>query len=89
MSKTKPVYLSASRLKTVKMCSWLYWCKYHERLPDKSNDGASRGTVCHLIFECLGKPSRQHYYDAILKNNDAFAVPSIKKLILSLETIPF
>ena len=83
MSKTKPVYLSASRLKTVKMCSWLYWCKYHERLPDKSNDGASRGTVCHLIFECLGKPSRQHYYDAILESNDPFVVPSIKKLILS------
>jgi hypothetical protein len=83
MSKTKPVYLSASRLKTVKMCSWLYWCKYHQRLPDQSNDGASRGTVCHLIFECLGKPSRRHYYDAILESNDPFVVPSIKKLILS------
>ena len=83
MSKTNPVYLSASRLKTVKMCSWLYWCKYHQRLPDKSNDGASRGTVCHLIFECLGKPSRRHYYDAILESNDPFVIPSIKKLILS------
>jgi len=83
MSKRKPVYLSASRLKTVKMCSWLYWCKYHQRLPDKSNDGASRGTVCHLIFECLGKPSRRHYYDSILKSNDPFVIPSIKRLILS------
>ena len=83
MSKRKPVYLSASRLKTVKMCSWLYWCKYHQRLPDQSNDGASRGTVCHLILDCLGKPSRKHYYDAILENNDVFSVPSIKKLILS------
>ena len=82
MSKTKPVYLSASRLKTVKMCSWLYWCKYHQHLPDKSNDGASRGTVCHLIFECLGKPSRRHYYDVILEHNDPFAVDSIKRLIL-------
>tara|TARA_Y100000310_G_scaffold150092_1_gene149480 strand:- start:8538 stop:9587 length:1050 start_codon:yes stop_codon:yes gene_type:complete len=82
MSKTKPIYLSASRLKTVKMCSWLYWCKYHQRLPDKSNDGASRGTVCHLIFECLGKPSRRHYYDVILEQNDPFAVDAVKKLIL-------
>jgi hypothetical protein len=86
MSKTKPIHLSASRLKTVKMCSWLYWCKYHQRLPDKSNDGASRGTVCHLIFECLGKPSRRHYYDVILEQNDPFAVDAIKKLILKTAT---
>jgi len=83
MSKSRPIYLSASRLKTVKMCSWLYWCKYHQRLPDKSNDGASRGTVCHLIFECLGKPSRRSYYEKVLEHNDPFAVPSIKRLILS------
>ena len=86
MSKTKPIHLSASRLKTVKMCSWLYWCKYHQRLPDQSNDGASRGTVCHLIFECLGKPSRRHYYDVILEQNDPFAVEAIKKLILKTAT---
>jgi len=86
MSKTKPVYLSASRLKTVKMCSWIYWCKYHQHLPDKSNDGASRGTVCHLIFECLGKPSRKHYYDTILEQNDPFAVDSVKRLILTTAT---
>lgn len=82
MPPSKPIYLSASRLKTVKMCSWLYWCKYHQKLPDKSNDGASRGTVCHLIFECLGKPSRKKYFDDIIEADDPFIVPSIKRLII-------
>jgi len=46
--------LSASRIKTVEGCSWLYWCKYKLKLPDASNDGAKRGSICHLIFEHLG-----------------------------------
>ena len=42
--------LSASRIKTAQSCSWLYWCKYKLKLPDTSNDGARRGSICHLIF---------------------------------------
>ena len=46
--------LSASRIKTLQTCSWQYWCKYHLKLPDKSNHGSLRGTICHAIFENLG-----------------------------------
>ncbi len=75
------VKLSASRLKTAKTCSWLYWSKYHLKLPDKSNDGASRGSVCHLIFECLGNPRHKKTFKKLIKSQDIFSVPSIKKLV--------
>ncbi len=73
--------LSASRIKTLQSCSWMYYAKYVLGIPDKSNDGASRGTVCHLIFEVLGEPRRKKTYDKIIKKQDAFAVESIKRLI--------
>ena len=74
--------LSASRIKTAQSCSWLYWCKYKLNLPDKSNDGAKRGSICHLIFELLGPNKRKKHYNKIIKSEDVFSVPSIKKLIL-------
>lgn len=73
--------LSASRIKTLQSCSWMYYAKYVIGIPDKSNDGASRGTVCHLIFEVLGEPRRKKIYDKIIKKQDVFSVKSIEKLI--------
>ena len=60
MSSSSKVKLSASRLKTAKTCSYLYWAKYHLKLPDKTNDGAARGSVCHLIFESLLPLTQTH-----------------------------
>ena len=74
--------LSASRIKTVQSCWWLYWCKYKLNLPDKSNDGARRGSICHLVFEVLGAKGRKKYYNKILKTQDVFSIPSLKRLIL-------
>ena len=74
--------LSASRIKTAQSCSWLYWCKYKLGLPEKSNDGARRGSICHLVFEVLGVKGRKRYFNKILKTEDVFSVPSIKRLIL-------
>lgn len=60
------VPLSASRIKMLQTCSWSYWARYILKIPDKSNDGASRGTICHLIFELLGEPRHlQHYLDIV------------------------
>jgi hypothetical protein len=77
-----PIKQSASRLKTAKTCSWLYWCNYHLKLPDKSNEGAFRGDICHCIFECLGAKKRKPYFDKILFRQDVYCIPSIKRLIL-------
>ena len=74
--------LSASRIKTAQSCSWLYWCKYKLKLPEKSNDGARRGSICHLVFEVLGIKRRKKYFDAIIKSEDVFSVPSIKRLVI-------
>jgi hypothetical protein len=74
--------LSASKIKTLKSCSWLYWAKYHLKLPDKTNEGALKGEIVHLIFECLGEDKHKAHYDTILKKKNAFASKSVKRLIL-------
>ena len=73
-------YLSASKIKTLTSCSWLYWCKYVLRLPEASNDGANRGNVCHLIFDVLGNPRHRGAFDAIIRRQDVRASPSVLKL---------
>ena len=74
--------LSASRIKTVQSCSWLYWCKYKMNLPDASNDGAKRGSICHLIFELLGEPKRKKMQVKMIKSKDIFCFESIRRLVM-------
>ena len=75
--------LSASRIKTLQTCSWQYWCKYHLKLPDKTNDGALRGTICHAVFELLGDPRHKHHYDKIIKKQNIQASPAIDRMVLA------
>jgi len=81
MEKNNKKYLSASKIKTLESCSWIYWCKYHLKLPDKTNSGALRGTICHLIFEMLIGKKRKRYFNRILKDRLLNAVPSIERLV--------
>jgi len=74
--------LSASRIKTAQSCSWLYWCKYHLKLPDRSNDGAKRGSICHLVFECLGEKRHKKHYDLVIKKKDIFASKAIERMVM-------
>ncbi len=74
--------LSASRIKTAQSCSWLYWCKYKLKLPDTSNDGARRGSICHLVFEVLGNNRHKRHHRKIVKSGDIFSVASIKRLVM-------
>lgn len=78
--------LSASRIKTAQSCSWLYWCKYKLNLPDGSNDGAKRGSICHLVFEVLGSPKRKSIFKKIVKAKDIFAHEGIERLVLKHAT---
>jgi hypothetical protein len=70
--------LSASKIKTLDTCSWLYQTKYIFKLPDTANDGSSRGSVVHLILEML--LTRKEYVTKILAANDVKAVPSVWRL---------
>ena len=72
MSKNDKVRLSASKIKTLDTCSWLFYSKYFLKIPDTTNDGASRGTIVHLIFELLLNPKhKKKYFDKLKKNPTA------------------
>ena len=78
----KEKLLSASRLKTLETCSWTYWCNYHLKLPQKQNEGASRGTVCHLVFEMLIKKRHKKHFDKISKYGSIDGSPAVVRLIM-------
>ena len=78
----KEKLLSASRLKTLETCTWSYWCNYHLKLPQKQNEGAQRGTVCHLVFEMLVKKKHRKHYDRIVKANSIDGSPAIVRLVM-------
>tara|TARA_R100000234_G_scaffold96590_1_gene64908 strand:- start:401 stop:1393 length:993 start_codon:yes stop_codon:yes gene_type:complete len=74
--------LSASRLKTLETCSWSYWCNYHLKLPQKQNEGALRGTVCHLVFEMLVKKKHKKHFDKIFKGNSIRRSPAVFRMVM-------
>tara|TARA_Y100000593_G_C4320670_1_gene343602 strand:+ start:3773 stop:4756 length:984 start_codon:yes stop_codon:yes gene_type:complete len=76
----KENYLSASRIKTLEGCSWLYWVKYHLKLPDITNHGALRGTICHNILELLLKPRHKKHFDKIIEDRGIKEIPSVNKM---------
>lgn len=81
MSKNKK-YLSASRIKTFESCSWLYWCNYHLKIPQRGNPGMWMGSVCHLIFELLLTPKHKKHYSLIIAAETIEASKPIEKLVV-------
>ncbi|MDB4314587.1 PD-(D/E)XK nuclease family protein [bacterium] len=81
MSEKKNTALSASRIKLLQTCSYQYYCRYILKLPDTTNAGALRGSICHAIFECLGNPRHKKLYDEVIKAKDTYACKPIKRLI--------
>ena len=77
--------LSASRIKTLETCSWVYWNNYHTKVPQTQNDGALRGTICHTIFEILLNPRHKHHYKKILKKNSITGSPAVVELVKKLK----
>ena len=75
------LFLSPSRIKLAKGCSWKYWCRYHLGLPDRSNDGANRGTICHLILELLGNKRHKKHFTRIIKAGSIFASKQIVRVV--------
>lgn len=68
----KKIYLSSSRIDTLETCSWTYYCKYHLKLPDKTNDGALRGSACHELLECLCEKKRLDFVKEISSSFELF-----------------
>lgn len=83
MKETK--ILSASRIKTLETCSWVYWNNYHKKIPQTQNDGALRGTICHTIFEILLNPRHKHHYNKIIESNSIKGSKCVTRLVKKLK----
>lgn len=84
MMTKKEKILSPSRLKTLEVCSWDYWCNYHLKLPDKGNDGSKRGSCVHIVLECLLNKRHKKHYDEIVKLQSIKASKPVVKLLKKL-----
>jgi len=77
--------LSASRIKTLETCSWVYWNNYHTKVPQTQNDGALRGTICHTIFELLLNSKHKRHFNKIIKKNSIKGSEAITRLVKKLK----
>jgi hypothetical protein len=84
MEKQSLKTLSASRIKTLETCSWVYWLNYHAKVPQSQNDGALRGTICHTIFELLLNKRHLKNYKRIIKKNSIDGDEAIARLVKKL-----
>ena len=75
------VYLSASRMKTIQLCSWQYFVKYILKVPDTSNDGSRRGSVCHGVLEHLVKPKHFDKYQKVIKAGSIEGCPVVERYV--------
>ena len=85
--ETKPLKtLSASRIKTLETCSWVYWNNYHTKVPQSQNDGALRGTICHTVFELLLNKRHLKNYKKIIKKNAINGDEGVDRLVKKLSS---
>jgi ATP-dependent helicase/DNAse subunit B len=77
----KPLYLSASKIKTATTCSWQYYASYVLGIPQSGNSGASRGTIVHNLFELISKPKHQHFIKKIWTAGSPEKIPQIKRFL--------
>ena len=84
MEKQSLKVLSASRIKTLETCSWVYWNNYHTKVPQSQNDGALRGTICHTVFELLLNKRHLKNYKRIIKKNAIDGDEGINRLVKKL-----
>jgi len=80
MAETKK-YLSASRIKTLKGCSWEYYCKYVLKLPEDGNSGSDRGTTCHAVLECLTNKRHSKHFKRITKAQTITASKAVTRMV--------
>jgi len=84
MEKQSLKTLSASRIKTLETCSWVYWNNYHAKVPQSQNDGALRGTICHTVFELLLNKRHLKNYKRIIKKNAIDGDEAVNRLVKKL-----
>lgn len=73
--------LSATKIKCLQGCSWMYWSKYKLKLPERNNLGAQLGSIAHIIFECLGNPRHKKHYNKCIKSKNIYKCEPIRRLV--------
>jgi len=76
--------LSASRIKAFHTCSFQYYLTYilGFRDFDKGNDGSKRGTITHLILECIQRKEPRHYLIEEFQKTGFKGNKNIHKLVM-------
>ncbi len=74
--------LSASRIKLAKQCSWQYWSRYVLKLPESTNDGASRGWIVHLVLELLADKKREALLEQVREENSILLYEGLRRLVM-------
>lgn len=75
------IKLSASKIKTLDTCSFLYHCQYVLKLPRVSNTGANLGTITHSVLEFLQNERHKKHLIKINENNTCKSSPAICRYI--------
>jgi len=83
MSQPKEI-LSSSKIKTYDSCSYIYFQRYINKVPDIPNEGSLKGTICHIIFECLSNTRHKKNYDKIIEFNSLKGSISVLELVWKL-----
>lgn len=73
--------ISASRLDTFCFCSAKYAASYIYKIPDKGNDGANRGSVCHYILELLIQSKWRKLALKVIKKKSCKDFPALWRLV--------
>jgi hypothetical protein len=81
--KLEMTAISASKIKTFEGCSWTYFQKYKNNVPDSTNDGALKGSVVHDLFELLILPKHKNKYKLIIKKDHISGCPTVNRFIKS------
>lgn len=74
------IRVSASRIKTMLQCSYLFYLEQFELLPQREHPRTTFGSMVHAILECLTRPRHRKSHDLILAAGSAKAAPSVARM---------
>ncbi len=77
---TGQIRVSASRIKSLKQCSYKFYLNEYEKLPETTHPKTVAGLLCHSVFECLKNQRHRKIYDTIVATGSYHGTP-IDKLV--------
>ncbi len=80
--KQKKRFLSASSLKNLDTCSWLFWKSNIQKVPQKTNHGALRGSTVHSVFELLTNLRHKKHFVKIIAAQTIKASAAVNRFVI-------